>query len=78
MISSSVSRDKSLDDQAQAAVGQLEHLVDVARRADRVQIVLLVGSSTDASRCVKTPMSLPPDIASSMRRTEPRAPPPAA
>ena len=30
-----------LDDQAQAAVGQLEHLVDVAGRADRVQIVLL-------------------------------------
>ena len=29
-----------LDDQPQAAVGQLEHLVDVRRGADRVQIVL--------------------------------------
>ena len=29
-----------LDDQPQAAVGQLEHLVDVRRRADAVQIVL--------------------------------------
>ena len=29
-----------LDDQAQAAVGQLEHLVDVGRGADRVQVVL--------------------------------------
>ena len=30
-----------LDDQAQAAVGQLEHLVDVRGGADRVEIVLL-------------------------------------
>ena len=29
-----------LDDQAQAAVGQLEHLVDVGRGADRVEVVL--------------------------------------
>ena len=30
-----------LDDQPQAAVGQLEHLVDVRRRADGVQVGLL-------------------------------------
>jgi hypothetical protein len=31
---------QALDDDAQAAVGQLEHLVDLARRADRMQIRL--------------------------------------
>ena len=31
---------QSLHDQAQAAVGQLEHLVDVRRRADPMQVVL--------------------------------------
>ena len=31
---------EALHDQAQAAVGQLEHLVDVRRGADRVQVVL--------------------------------------
>ena len=31
---------ESLDNQAQAAVGQLEHLVDVRGRADRVQVGL--------------------------------------
>ena len=31
---------EALDDQAEAAVGQLEHLVDVRQRADRMQIVL--------------------------------------
>ena len=31
----------ALDDDPEAAVGQLEHLVDVARRADRVEILLL-------------------------------------
>ena len=29
-----------LDDEPQAAVGQLEHLVDVRQRADRMQVVL--------------------------------------
>ena len=49
---------QALDDQPQAAVGQLEHLVDVRGRADRVE-VLLDGSSTEASRCVKTPIIRP-------------------
>ena len=31
---------QALDDQPQAAVGQLEHLVDVGERADRMEIVL--------------------------------------
>ena len=37
---SSVTRADTLDDQAQAAVGQLEHLVDVRRGADRIQVFL--------------------------------------
>ena len=58
-----------LDDQPQAAVGQLEHLVDVRRGADRIEIRLR-GSSTAASRWVNTAISLPLAIASSIRRTE--------
>ena len=38
--SSSVEARQPLDDQPQAAVGQLEHLVDVGRGADAVEIVL--------------------------------------
>ena len=32
---------QALDDEAQAAVGQLEHLVDVRRRADGIEVLLL-------------------------------------